>query len=466
MGTADVGAVVVGAGISGLAAALELQQTTSEVVLVDASDRPGGVLRTDHVAGFVVERGPNTFRVSAPLLEALRGLRLDDEILRARPASRLRYLLRGGELVALPLSPIALARSDLISRRGKLRLLAEPFVRRGDGADESVAEFVRRRLGSEVLTRLVGPSLTGLYAGDEEQLGAETVFKSLVQHERRHRSIAFGALARALSRRRPRGLPGSWSAPKGLGPFARALTRRLVDPPALQTRALELVWLGTRWRVSLTGPAGETALLSRRVVIATPAREAARLLLDVDTEVSRLLEGIEYAPLVSLPIGVDPRAVRRKIEGFGFLVPREEGVALLGCLFMSRLFPDRAPLGRELLQCMFGGRRWPAAVAEPADALFARALADLDRALGISGQPLQLGLARHERAVPQPGRDHGRRIAELRRRLATRPGLVLAGAYLDGVSVADCFASGQRAARDLVADERLAAPRLEDVAMA
>jgi oxygen-dependent protoporphyrinogen oxidase len=455
MGTADVGAVVVGAGIAGLAAALELQQSMGEVVLVDPSDRPGGVLRTDHVSGFVVERGPNTFRASAALREALFGLRLEDEILRARPAGRLRYVLRGGELCAVPMSPIALARSDLLSMRAKLRLLAEPFVRRGDGAGESVAEFVRRRLGPEVLTRLVGPFLTGVYAGDEEQLGAETVFASLVELERSHRSIALGGLVQALSRRRPRGLPGSWSAPKGLGPFARALARQLADPPALHTRATELAWLGKRWRVSLSGPAGETALLARRVVLATPAREAAQLLLDVDTEASRLLEGIDYAPLVSLPIGVDPRTVRRKIEGFGFLVPREEGMALLGCLFMSRLFPDRAPLGRELLQCMLGGRRWPAAVAEPDDTLFERALADLDRALGISGQPLPLGIARYERAVPQPGRDHGRRIAELRRRIAERPGLALAGAYMGGVSVSESFASGQRAAQELAADERL-----------
>jgi oxygen-dependent protoporphyrinogen oxidase len=450
-----VGAVVVGAGIAGLAAALELQCHVREIVLLDASDRPGGVLRTDHAAGYVVERGPNTFRMGPALRHSIRALGLDDAVLRARPASRLRYLYRGGELVPVPLSPLAFARTDLLSTRAKLRLLAEPFVRRGDAGGESVAEFVRRRLGPEVLEKLVGPFLTGVYAGDEEELGAETVLAGLVELERGHRSIAQGALSRVLSRRRPRGLPGTWSGPQGMGPLARALARRLTDPPALSTRVRELAWLGTHWRVALCGPAGDGALLARRVVVATPAREAARLILDVDVEASRLLQGIEYAPLVSLPIGVDPGAVRRRIEGFGFLVPREEGLALLGCLFMSRLFPDRAPPGRELLQCLYGGRRWPAAVAEPDDALHARAFADLDRTLGLGGEPLALGLARYEQAVPQPGRDHARRIAALRARLAARPGLALAGAYLDGVSVADSFASGVRAARELAADERL-----------
>src|SRR5262245_22161367 len=151
MATAEVGAVVVGAGIAGLGAALELQGHVGEVVLVDASDRPGGVLRTDHVAGFVVERGPNTFRVNPAFRGAIASLGLDGEILRARPASRLRFVYRDGELVPAPLSPFAFARSGLLSRRGKLRALAEPFVRRGDAGGESVAEFVRRRLGPEGL---------------------------------------------------------------------------------------------------------------------------------------------------------------------------------------------------------------------------------------------------------------------------------------------------------------------------
>ena len=455
MGTADVGTVVIGAGVAGLAAALELQHGAGEVVLVDASDRPGGVMRTDHVAGFVVERGPNTFRVQPALRRSIAALGLESEILRARPASRLRFVWRDGDLVPVPLSLLAFARTPLLSPRAKLRLLAEPFIARGDAEGETVSEFVSRRLGPEVMTSLVGPFLTGVYAGDEEELGAAGVFAGLVDLEREHRSLALGGLLHALSRRRERGLPGSWSAPKGLGPFARALSRRLLDPPALGTRALEIAWTGTGWRVALAGRTGETALLARRVVVATPAREAARLLLGVDIEAARLLEGIDYAPLVSLPIGVDPREVRRRIEGFGFLVPRDSGLALLGCLFMSRLFPDRAPMGRELLHCMLGGRRWPAAVAEPDDALVARALADLDRTLGLSGEPTPLGVARYERAVPQPGRDHRRRIAALRARLAERPGLALAGAYLDGVSVSESWASGLRAAHDLAQDERL-----------
>jgi len=172
---------VIGAGIAGLAAALELQREVPEVYVLDASDRPGGVMRTDHASGYVVERGPNTFLVKAPLLAGLRRHTLESELVKAEPASRLRHLVRDGELVSVPLSPVALARSPLLTAGGKLRLLTEPLRRRRDGRDETVAEFVTRRLGAQVLNGLVGPFLTGVYAGDEAELGADAPLEAVIK---------------------------------------------------------------------------------------------------------------------------------------------------------------------------------------------------------------------------------------------------------------------------------------------
>ena len=441
--------MVVGAGIAGLAAGVALQASAGEVFVLDASDRPGGVMRTDHVSGYVVERGPNTFQVKPPMWESLRELGLAEAALAARPASRLRLIYHEGALVPVPMSPLAFARSPLLSARGKLRLLAEPFLRRGEPAAESVAEFARRRLGPEVASNLVGPFLTGVYAGDEEQLGADAVFGTLTDLERSHRSVALGGIARALRRKGPRAPRGTWSGPKGLGPFARQIAERLVEPPALRATAVDLHRGGDRWVLEISGAMGEMSVATRRVVLALPAWAAAELLAAVEPEMSRLLAGIEYAPIVSVPLGVDPADVAHPIEGFGFLVPRDAGIPLLGCLFMSRLFPDRAPAGRELLQCMIGGRRWPGAVSEPEDALLGRVVADLDQTLGLRGEPVSLGPSRWARAVPQPGRDHVQRVAELRRRAAALGGLALAGAHLDGVGVPDAYASGLRAAADL-----------------
>ena len=166
------------------------------------------------------------------------GVSLTD-LLRAQPASRLRFVLRGGTLVPVPLSPLAFAGTSLLSAGAKLRLLAEPFVRRNRGDEESVAEFIGRRLGGEVVSGMVGPFLTGVYAGDESQLGARAVFPRLVESEQRFGSLALGGLTALLSRGE-KGLRGSWSAPAGFGPFARKLADHLSEPPALGSRVMSV----------------------------------------------------------------------------------------------------------------------------------------------------------------------------------------------------------------------------------
>jgi oxygen-dependent protoporphyrinogen oxidase len=451
MATADVGAVVVGAGIAGLAAALELQESVREVFVVDAGDRPGGVMRTDHVAGYVIERGPNTIQVKAPLLRLLARLGLREALQAAQPASRLRFVYRDRELLPVPLSPVGFARTRLLSLRGKLRLLSEPLRFRRDATGESVAAFAGRRFGDEAVARLIGPFLTGVYAGDERELGAEAVLGGLVDLERRFGSVAIGLLGSALARRRERGLPGSYSALQGLGPFARRLAERLYDPPALGARVVGLARDGAAWRVSISSSSGESEMRAPRVVIATGAGEAAELLRDADPDLADALAGIAYAPIVGVPVGVDPARVARKIEGFGFLVPRDQEIPLLGCLFMSQLFPGRAPAGRELLQCMLGGRRYPEAMDLSDDVLHKRVHADLEKTLGLRESPQLLAVTRWPRAIPQPDGDHPRRVAGIRQRLAELPGLALAGAYLDGVAVSDAAASGISAAQRLAA---------------
>jgi oxygen-dependent protoporphyrinogen oxidase len=449
MTTTDVGAVVVGAGIAGLAAGLELQESLREIFVVDAGDRPGGVMRTDHVTGYVVERGPSTIQVKAPLLRLLERIGLREALQAAQPASRLRFVYRDRELLPVPLSPLGFARTRLLSARGKLRLLSEPLRFRRDATGESVATFAGRRFGDEAVAKLVGPFLTGVYAGDENELGAEAVLGSLVELERRFGSVAIGLLGTALSRRRGRGLAGTYSAPQGLGPFARRLAERLFDPPALGARVVGLSRDGEYWRVSVSSPSGENEMRTSRVVIATGAGEAAEILRGACGELSETLAGIAYAPIVGIAVAVDPARVARKIEGFGFLVPGDQEIPLLGCLFMSQLFPGRAPAGRELLHCMLGGRRYPDAIDLSDDVLHKRVHADLEKTLGLREAPQLLAITRWPRAIAQPDGAHPRRVAAIRQQLAGLPGIELAGAYLDGVAVSDAAASGISAAQRL-----------------
>jgi len=452
MGAVEVEAVVVGAGIAGLAAALELQAAGVEVSLIDPADRPGGVMRTDHVNGYVVERGPNTTQVKAPMRAFLAERGGEEQLLAARPASRLRFVFHAGALARVPMSPLALARTPLLSTRAKWRLLAEPFARRRRGEEESVAEFIGRRLGPEVVSGLVGPFLTGVYAGDEQLLGARAVFPALVELEDRFGSLALGGLLRLFGARSPKGLRGTYSAQAGLGPFARQLADQLHEPPALGSRVMAVTRDRARLRVEVASGNGDLELAARRVVMACQAPEAAALLRGLEGDAARALEGIVYAPIASLPIGASPEDLRTPVEGFGFLVPREAGLGLLGCLFMSELFPARAPEGRHLLHCMLGGARWPEVAHLPDHTIEERALSDLDQTLGLRGAPESLGVVRWARAVPQPGRDHPARMAFVQQRLFEQaPGLALAGAYVAGVSVADALASGVAAARRVLA---------------
>jgi oxygen-dependent protoporphyrinogen oxidase len=448
MSDPEVGAVIAGAGIAGLAAALKLQLAGEDVLVIDASDRPGGVMRTDHVSGYVIERGPNTTHVKAPMLEFLRTLGADKSLLAAKPASRLRWIYDSGALRPVPMSPLALLRTPLLGAGGKLRLLAEPFIGRNKGGDESVAEFFERRLGKQVVDGLVGPFLTGVYAGDERELGAEAVFPSLVEMERRSGSILLGAVG-GVFRRKPRGLRGSHSAAEGLGPFARSLAERLVEPVALENQVTSVRRDGDLWLVKTSGPAGEQRVRASRVVLAVPADQASEILRSVSSDLADELATIEYAPIVGVPLGVDPNAVREKIRGFGFLVPRREEIKLLGCLYMSQLFPSRAPVGRELLQCLLGGMRWPEALEASDEEITAQVCGDLDRILGLSEEPRVLAVTRWRQAIPQPRRDHVARIARIRKQLAAFPGIALAGSYLGGVSLSDSFESGLIAARDV-----------------
>jgi oxygen-dependent protoporphyrinogen oxidase len=333
--------------------------------------------------------------------------------------------------------------------RGKLRLLAEPLVAAGDATHESVDAFVARRFGREVAERLVAPALTGIYAGDTSRLGAEAVLGPLAAGEATHGSVTRGLLSGALRGREPRGLPGTWSAREGLGALCEALVRPLGDALALGTRVAKIGHEGGAWLVEAERGG---ALRARAVLLATPALEAAELLGGVDAGAAETIARIETVPIASIAVSVSLAAVREPIEGFGFLVPGDAGMKLLGCLYMSRLFPDRAPPERALLACMLGGARWPHVTQATDDALAHVLDRELERILGLSA-PLQvLDIAHWPRAIPQPRPGHARLVANLRDRLSrSAPGLALAGSWLDGVSLSDTIACGARAADDLLA---------------
>ena len=308
VGSSDVDVAVLGAGIAGLAAALELRAAGREVVVLEAEAAPGGVLRTERTGGYTIERGPNLFRVSGEADAFLARHGAAGVLLPAGPESGVRSLLVRGRLVEVPASLAGAIGTPLLSARGKLRVLAEPFVPRGSAQGESVAEFVARRLGVEALERAVAPALVGVYAGDETQLGAEAVFPALTAYERSHGSIARGALAAARAARRAgahAARRGSWSTREGTAGLARALAERLGGAIALGTAARAIAKDGGGFAIETDGGTRR----ARALIVALPAFCAADLVRSLDVELADGLARIAYAPLASLALALDPRAI-------------------------------------------------------------------------------------------------------------------------------------------------------------
>jgi len=240
---------------------------------------------------------------------------------------------------------------------------------------------------------------------------------------------------------------------RGPGGLVALLAEPLGAALRLRARVSRIVFEAGAHRPELEGGCGSDTLRARTQVLALPAAEAGALLAGLDPEAGREAAALGYAPVASVSLGLAAGATREPLRGFGFLVPRGEGEALLGCLFASVLFPGRAPAGHALLTLLAGGARRPEALAQPEDRLVAGLLAELDRALGLRGEPTFVCVTRWARAVPQPGREHPRRVTRVRARLARLPRLVLAGAAWDGVAFGDALASGAAAAARLLAEE-------------
>ena len=458
-------AVVVGAGISGLAAAFRLVRAGMRVAVLEASPRPGGALVTAEAAGFRFELGPNTVLESDPSLPALiRDCGLDGERVVAAPAARRRWVWHGGRLRALPAGPLSFLLSPLFPPAAKLRLLREPFVRAPpappggqDEAEETIAAFARRRLGEAFLERAVGPFVSGVFAGDPERLAVRWATPRIAALEAEHGSLVRGALALARTRARPRGGGPAQTAPRGA---MVSLRGGLEELPRRLASEIGDVRCGTACRAVrhdgrdfVVEHAGG-AVRARHLLLAVPADVAAALLEEATAGRSSLLAELPYAPVAVVAAGYRRQEVAHPLDGFGFLRATGAGGAglrVLGCLFTSSLFPGRAPEGCVALTALLGGRTDPEAAAWSDERLGAAVQEDLGRALGVRGEPLARVVRRWPRAIPQYERGHGRFVAlqaELEREL---PGLHLSGNYLHGISVPDCVRNATALAERIAA---------------
>lgn len=456
-------AVVIGGGITGLAAAHALGRAEEagrpiRVCLVESAPRLGGKILSERVGGFLVEGGPDSFIVQKPwALELARELGLGDRIVAADDEHRTTYVAQGGRLVPLPeglglLVPAKwgpVLRSPLLSWGAKLRLAREGRVPpRRDESDESVADFVRRRLGDEILESLAEPLLAHIHVADVERMSLAATYPRLAELERRYGSLTAGV--RTLARRGP-GRPASpvfLTLRGGLGELVERLAGRI---PAGSVR------LGRRVRRVAGGPGGSpsdsyavelddgTALATRTIVFAVPAWAAAGLVESYDPGLARRLGAIRYASMATLSLGYRRRELERPLAGYGFFVPRREQRTILACTWTSSKFAGRAPDAEHALVRLFLGGALGEEVLARDDATLTRlAREDLRALLGIRAEPVLERLYRWPRGYPQYEVGHPERVREIE--AALPPGWAIAGSPYHGVGLPDCVRSAREAA--------------------
>lgn len=431
--------VIIGAGIAGLAAAYTLKKAGYRVLVLEKSARVGGLIHTKTDQGFLCEIGPNTFLPSAkPLLTLAGKLGLDTELIQNPAEHNRRYIFKDGQLQELAMHPLNFLKSPILSWRGKLRLLWEPFAK-GPPADtdESIADFITRRLGAEVLTSLVDPMVTGIIAGDTRQLSIAATFPKLAAMEKNHKSL-FGALRARRKRSGARPKFGMLGFKNGMETLCNALAIALKQDIVLEIQIEKISQESNRlWTIRFQHKGGTFVQNIPTVILATPAYTAAEILSPLIPDIVTPLSAIPYAPVTVAHVGYRTKDMGRMRPGFGFLIPRSEGVRLLGVIWSSQIFQNRAPKDHLLMTTMYGGATDPE-ITELSDNDLVRILeTDLQKTMGIRARPAFLNIRRHARAIPQYTIGHLNRIDHIETLLTTHTGLYLSGNYISGYSVSD-----------------------------
>jgi oxygen-dependent protoporphyrinogen oxidase len=440
---------VVGGGITGLTLAHRLRSRGREVVMLEAESRLGGNIQSWRREGFLTEAGPNSFLDREPATRELAAsVGVEERIRVADPAAKARYLYTRGRLRAVPLSPPAFLKSDVLPLGARLRVVGELFTPRApEGVDESLAAFGRRHLGARATEVLLDAVQTGIYAGNVETLSVGATFPQLTKLEREHRSLILGAIRAQKAQRKA--LPAGAGAPEklrgalctfegGMQTLVEGLARAL--GPAAHTGAkVDGLQPGNGgWRLSVREHGRQAELLASRVVLATPAYVAAGLVRPLDEKLSALVEGIAYAPIAVVHLGYAPGSTPPP-DGFGFLVPSLEKRRLLGAIHASTVFPFRAEGGGILYTCMMGGARQPELVGLDEEALVALAREELKELAGVTAGPSFTEVIRWKRGIPQYNVGHLERVSAIDAALARLPGLRLAGNAYKGVGINDCI---------------------------
>jgi protoporphyrinogen/coproporphyrinogen III oxidase len=442
--------IIIGGGITGLAAAFELAQRSIPFTLFEASPRLGGLIRTEHVDGFTIEAGPDSVLAQKPAaIELCEALGLGSRLI-STTLPRTAFVLRDGRLHALP-SPSVLGIPTtlggilgygLLPWHARVRLALEPLIPRQTPEDESVASFFRRRFGDATVDLVASPLLGGIHAGDIEQLSMRSLFPRFLDAEARRGSV-LRAFRQAHSTAPSSGVFRSLT--RGMSELVTAIEGRLpAGAVVCNAPATSLSRDGDNWRVT----AGAHTVTAQSVILAVPASAAARLLAPIDARAASLCDEVPYVSSVSIALAWPRAAVRHPLGGSGFVVARRHNaLRITACTWVSSKWSGRAPEGSVLLRAFVGGAHDPGAVDLADDALVAIASADVGRVLGIRDPPVLSRVQRWRHAGAQHHVGQMARVSAIEAALRAYPGLVVAGSGFRSVGIPDCIADARAAAQ-------------------
>lgn len=456
MSSSDV--VIIGGGISGLAALHYLRRDKPQlkVRLFESELRLGGTIGTDRINGYSFDSGPNGFLDREPLtLQLCDELGLTDQLERANASVNNRFILKGGRLRSVPMSPPKFLMSDIISWPGKLRIAMEPFAKaRADGIDESIYDFACRRIGREAADYLVQPMVSGVYGGVAERMSLQSCFAIMREMEDEYGSLFKAMIAKAKAAKAQGKKSGGPSGPGGWLTSFKGGLDKLVERSHEKYASFIVVGKGVRsvvrsdegYRIELLDGSSET---SRQVVFATPSYETAKMTAGLSQELSKALAAISYAPIAVVCTGYRAEQVKASVDGFGFLVPKKENRRILGSIWTSSIFADRAPKGMIQFRTMVGGDGFHESVKMSDEELLSAVKTDMKDIMRINGEPETVKMYRWKYGIPQYHVGHRKLLDTIESELKSIGGVHVAGNAYYGIGLNDCVKQAHKVA-DLI----------------
>lgn len=453
--------LIIGAGISGLATAHFLENHNVQVNILEKESYSGGNIRSQRMESFLVEYGPNSTLDTTPLLHQLFiDLDIENFVEYAKPNAKKRYIVRNGQLNALPMGPLHFLKSDLFSKSAKLRLLKEPFISPSNtNKEESLADFVKRRLGQEFLDYAINPFVAGVYAGVPEKLSVRSAFPKLYELEQTYGSLFKGAIGVAIKRRKSNETSKQrarlFSFQDGMQTIIDALVKQFSNRIYTDSKIDFIRKQHSGFEVAFRSNNEFHSIRCSSLLFVIPTHSFAGLNFEFDFPIRNQLNQVSYPPVTMVFFGYHENPAKIPLDGFGFLIPEKENRNILGTIWSSTLFSNRAPTGGVALTTYIGGSRQPENALKPKEQIINMVEQDLQDLMGIDKKPDFVEIKRWDKAIPQYNLGHQEIIDSIEACEKEYPGLYLSGNFRGGISVGDCVKQANVMSEQIASDLKI-----------